>query len=109
MVDFELVKVYNWASIKELMCQELGISNDLFRDYHKVVRGAYKDCWYVMVDDVIPGNMSNGSIVMMFSHLAYDCYSGDEAWKGSVLKAWNRVYAKLDDGSDSGILVRFCW
>lgn len=107
----KIVKIYDWFDIQAELCRIMGIPEDMFRDYHKIVGGQYKDFWHVCLETIVPDNMSNGTTVTMFS--CYDAdtyYEGEEAWKNEVLKAWNKLYDELDEsGTDGGIEVTFCW
>lgn len=107
----KIVEMYDWSDIEKELCRIMDIPTDMFRDYHKVVGGKYKDFWHVCLEIIIPEHMANGSIVTMYScEDAETFFEGEEAWKNKVLIAWNELYATLDkSGIDSGIEVSFFW
>jgi hypothetical protein len=40
------IVVFDWSDIKSEICKEMGIKENLFRDYHNVIGGDYKDLWH---------------------------------------------------------------
>ena len=40
------VEFFDWFDIQSEICKEMGIEEQYFRDYHKVVGGEYKDLWH---------------------------------------------------------------
>ena len=40
------ISYYNWSDIQTEVCKEMGIDEEYFRDYHKLVGGKYKDLWH---------------------------------------------------------------
>lgn len=109
LVSPRKIDLYDWDDIQTAMCEIIGIDKDMFRDYHKVVGGEYKDFWHVCLEQFIPDNMSNDSIEMMWRHDDPDCFTGDDAWKNLVLNAWNTVYDSIASNTDAGIYVSFSW
>ena len=104
------ITVYDWFEIQEELCKIMGIPSDLFRDYHSIVGGEYKDFWHVCLADIIPDNMTNGSIVKMYQYYGEYYDDENETWKNKVLWAWNIFYQSVDtDEIDSGIYVEFNW
>ncbi len=47
--------------ISEQRCKEMGIDEELFRDYHKIVGGEYKDLWHAWLK-YFESDISNGDI-----------------------------------------------
>lgn len=52
---------YNWDDIKLEICKEMDISENYFRDYHKLIGGEYKDLWHAWLDLFDP-EVSNEAI-----------------------------------------------
>ena len=38
---------YEWKDVEHAICDSLNIDHSLFRDYHKVIGGDYKDLWHL--------------------------------------------------------------
>ena len=108
MIASEKIDLYDWFEIQAKLCEVMGIDEDNFRGYHKVVGGEYKDFWHVCLETIVPDNMNNDTIDKMFSTKP-EWFEGDAAWKNLVLKAWNTVYESLTGPNDPGLYVRFSW
>lgn len=104
--------VYDWFDIEKEICLTMGIPDDMFRDYHKIVGGDYKDLWHVAIESVVPREMKNGTIVSMYS--LYDeeefeaTIAGKEKWTEPFFRAYRDVMNKLDPDCN-GVLVKFYW
>ena len=102
------VIVYEWFDIERAICEAMGIAQNQFRDYHKVIGGDYKDCWHVCLETIVPDHMANGVTVTMWYYDADNEFTGEHAWKNQVIQAWNTVYTRLGQ-ADTGIEVHFGW
>jgi hypothetical protein len=54
----QTVEYYDWFDIQKEICKEMGIEEQYFRDYHKLVGGEYKDLWHFWLEyfDSVPNN-----------------------------------------------------
>ena len=107
-IPYTEVRIYSWFDIQAELCNLMGIPEDKFRDYHKVVGGEYKDFWHVCLETIVPYNMSNDSIVTMYSTDPEFFNKEEDQWQNLVLVAWNKLYFSLSP-DDSGIRVSFSW
>ena len=55
------VEYYDWFDIEKEICKEMGIEEQYFRDYHKLVGGEYKDLWHEWMR-YFESNVYNGVI-----------------------------------------------
>lgn len=39
------IEYHKWEDIEKEICKEMGIKEEYFRDYHKIVGGVYKNLW----------------------------------------------------------------
>ncbi len=108
MIKGETVTVYNWCDIQNEICDVMGISRDKFRDYHEIVGGDYKDLWRTALNSVVPDNMSNGTIVIMWpvDDIKWVIERIQEEWAMPFFEAYNTVMQELND---NGVLVSFSW
>lgn len=105
--------VYDWKEIQALICDEMQIPVDKFRDYHEIVGGEYKDLWHVALEFIVPDNMTNNTIVRLYAIEDLDQepeYYGNVygEWSLVFLNAYNAVMDKLDPDFN-GINVEFSW
>ena len=111
-VSYTETKVYDWDSLQAAICEVMGIQEEAFRDYHKVVGGDYKDLWHVALDTIIPNQMSNDTIVTMYpieDQIDDDSFwLADRSWAKPMLEAYGKLMKELDPNHD-GIKVRFSW
>ena len=56
------VEFYDWSDIQKEICKEMGIKEQYFRDYHKVVGGEYKDLWHIWLE-YFDSEVTNDTIV----------------------------------------------
>ena len=61
-MESEQIEYFNWDDIQIEICKVMGINNDDFRDYHKVIGGEYKDLWHEWMK-YFQSEFDNGSIV----------------------------------------------
>lgn len=45
-MECKVLEYYEWTDIKDKICEEMGIEEKYFRDYHKLIGGEYKDLWH---------------------------------------------------------------
>lgn len=103
------VLVYDWFEIQEMICQEMQIDEEYFRDYHKLVGGGYKDLWHEALDSIIPDSMHNDSTVTVFALYDEDWYLKNKPeWTWEFYKAVVKVFDKIDPKQD-GVEVNFSW
>ncbi len=60
-MESKTVKYFDWFDIRTEICKEMGIDEELFRDYHKIVGGEYKDLWHAWLK-YFESDISNGDI-----------------------------------------------
>ncbi len=117
MFDPTLTPVYDWhKQIRPELCRRIGIEEQYFREYHKLCEPntSYRDFWHVCLKTIIPEEMGNDSIVMMFrcdEEFIEEYLDGTNDWKTQVLYAWNELYDELDTSEykENGIWVHFSW
>lgn len=97
-----------WNDIQKEICKEMGIDEEFFRDYHKLIGGEYKDLWHEWLE-YFDGEVRNDTIT--------DCELGDELeskleqvkedkkeWLEPFVKA---VYKVWDDNNITQ--VKYSW
>lgn len=93
------VEYYEWFDIQKEICKEMGIEEEYFRDYHKVVGGEYKDCWHIWLEYFQP-DITNDTIVhnncdeRMEYKIEWITDEGDE-WSIPFVEAVYRVWDKF--------------
>jgi trans-2-enoyl-CoA reductase len=57
-MEIRKVEYFDWSDIQKEICKEMGIEEQYFRDYHKLVGGEYKDLWHEWLEyfDSVPNN-----------------------------------------------------
>ena len=120
-VQGKSIILYDWNDIEKEICKVMGIAEDCFRDYHKVVGGEYKDLWHVALDLIIPDNLSNDTIVYLrpFDYKLIIDYSegsvlmnyvkGYGEWVIPFIEAYQKVILELNGNSDNSVVVEFSW
>ena len=97
MMEKHTVEFFDWFDIQKEICKEMGIEEQYFRDYHKVVGGEYKDLWHIWLEyfESIPNNdtiVFNDLGEMMEYKVEMVTEEGDE-WSipfiESVYKVWD--------------------
>lgn len=93
------ISYYNWSDIQTEICKEMGIGEEYFRNYHKLVGGKYKDLWHEWIryfDDEV----NNGVIVSCEIEEKEDkiewVKSDGKDWLIPFVEAAYRVWDKYD-------------
>lgn len=57
-MEAQTIEYFDWFDIEKEICKEMGIEEQYFRDYHKLVGGEYKDLWHFWLEyfDSVPNN-----------------------------------------------------
>ncbi len=102
------VEFFDWVDIRKEICREMGIEEQYFRDYHKLIGGEYKDLWHEWLkyfeSEVINGPIvSNDLGESMESKLSW-VKEGGKDWLEPFLHA---VYKVWDDNEIE--YVRYIW
>ena len=123
-VQGKSIILYDWNDIEKEICNVMGIAEEHFRDYHKVVGGEYKDLWHVALDLVIPNNLRNDTILYLHPfdyNLTIDYSDGSGLmkyvkehgeWVIPFIEAYQKVILELNGNSYNGVdgvVVEFCW
>lgn len=121
-VQGKTITVYDWFDIQKEICDVMGIAEENFRSYEKVVGGDYKDLWIVALHMEIPDQMGNDTIVKIY-HEEYDepfVVNPDEDWGWNkyikengdwvipFIDAYNKVMFGLK-GANDVVYVEFSW
>lgn len=61
MIQKQLLEYYDWSNIQDFLCEQLGVTVQQFRNYHKVIGGEYKDFWHIWLE--IAGEIQNDSYI----------------------------------------------
>jgi hypothetical protein len=93
------VEYYKWSDIQKEICKEMGIEEDYFRDYHKVVGGDYKDCWHIWLE-YFQSDVTNDTIVHNDCGERMDVKlewikEEEEGWAEPFVEAVYRVWDKF--------------
>lgn len=118
---YTLIKIYEWNDIVKTICADMGIEEENFRDYHKVIGGKSKDLWHVALDSVLKYNDVRNDCIHRLTALEDDELSfykellkeetfenyGD--WVDPFLKSFIKIINTLADDPDEGIWVHFYW
>jgi len=91
MLKTKTVKYVEWNNFKEEVCKEMKLDPALFRDYHKVIGGDYKDLWHVWLWWNEDKRITNGVI----SPVTFDSYMewDDAFWKVDLEEAGYGTWA----------------
>lgn len=90
------LEFFDWFDIQKEICKEMGIEEQYFRDYHKLVGGEYKDLWHIWLE-YFESEVMNGHIVynncdeMMESKIDWITKEGDE-WAVPFVEAVYKVW-----------------
>jgi hypothetical protein len=106
----QTIEYYDWFDIQKEICKEMGIEEQYFRDYHKLVGGEYKDLWHEWMN-YFESNVNNG--VITENDAAY--WEGPEhkiEWVKNDGKDWlepfiNAVYKVFKDNGIENI--KYYW
>ena len=94
------LEFFDWFDIQKEICKEMGIEEQYFRDYHKLVGGEYKDLWHIWLE-YFESEVMNGHIVynncdeMMESKIDWITEEGDE-WAVPFVEAVYKVWDKFE-------------
>lgn len=61
-MNSKIIEVFDWFDIQKEICEAMGIEEELFRDYQKVIGGQYKDLWHEWMN-YFQGEVRNDTIV----------------------------------------------
>jgi hypothetical protein len=110
MINYNLVKVYNWFDIEKEICKRVGVEN-LYECENDT--GEYRNFWHKALDCFIPDSMKNDSTVTL---CAIEDWEDNKDWYLNQYGAWTEQYfqAYYDimmelDPNIEGIEVRFSW
>lgn len=92
------VEYFDWFDIQKEVCKEMGIEEQYFRDYHKLVGGEYKDLWHFWLEyfDSVPNNdtiVFNDLGETMENKIEWVKIKGDDwgiLFIEAVYKVWDR-------------------
>lgn len=121
-VQGKTVTVYDWFDIQKEICDVMGIAEENFSSYEKVVGGDYKDLWDVALYMEIPDHMSNDTIVKIYHEEDDEPFvvNPDEDWGWNkyikengdwvipFIDAYNKVMFGLR-GANNVVYVEFSW
>jgi hypothetical protein len=109
MIKSKTLIYYDFSDIEKFICQELGIEQKFFRDYHKVIGGSYKDFWHVWLslhyDDI-----ENGSYENLWFDMVYDRLSELKERYGDWIVVLEPVLKKLEqEAEEDYIIIHYWW
>ena len=61
-MNSKVIEVFDWFDIQTEICKEMGIEEESFRDYDKIVGGEYKDLWHEWMN-YFQGEIRNRTII----------------------------------------------
>jgi len=104
----EIIELYDWLDIQKEICLEMGIEQQYFRDYHKVIGGKYKDLWHEWLEyfdvevrnDTIVRNDLGESIESKLEWIKEDGKDWLEPFVEAVYKVWDKFNIQY---------VRYSW
>lgn len=102
------IKFFDWSDIQTEICKEMGIDEENFRDYHKVIGGEYKDLWHAWLT-YFESEITNGDIKHTVMGEITDCKI---EWVKSDGKDWLEpfVLAAYKVWDDNNIeYVQYSW
>lgn len=100
MMEKRTLEFFVWFDIQKEICKEMGIEEQYFRDYHKLVGGEYKDLWYEWMR-YFQDNVSN-DIILSNNSEYWETKESKIKWVKRDNKEWlvpfvNAVYNVFDD------------
>ncbi len=120
MINYKVVKVYDWNDIANEIANRVGV-HDLHGGYFDPItnekvdyqQGEYRNFWHKALDTIIPDNMNNDSIVTIYGIEDWEFnkeYYLDryESWTLSYFQAYCDIIEELDP-EFNGIQVKFNW
>ncbi len=120
MINYKLVKVYNWFDIDAEICRRVGVESLYGRWINTetgeavgVGDGEYRNFWHNALDSFIPERMRNDTIVTLWGiedwESSKDYYLKKHgAWTEPYFQAYFDIMQELDPNFD-GIEVQFSW
>ena len=109
-MDKHTLEYYDWFDIQKEICKEMGIEEQYFRDYHKLIGGEYKDLWHEWMK-YFQSNVSNDTIVENDSQY-WESQSSKIGWVKNDGKEWlepfvRTIYKIFDDNKITHI--QYTW
>lgn len=99
---------HNWSDIQTAICEEMGIDEKYFRDYHEIVGGEYKDLWHIWLhyfeSEVTNGNIMSNDLGEMPEYKKEWLKEDDKEWAFPFIDA---VYSVWDDNDIEN--VKYFW
>lgn len=91
------VEYNNWSEIRTEICKEMGIEEEYFRDYNKLIGGAYKDLWHEwleyfnseVINDTIVSNDLGEHMESKLEWVKEDSKEWLEPFVRAVYKVWD--------------------
>ena len=109
MLKPRVLNYYCFDDVKKFICQELGIEQKFFRDYHKVIGGSYKDFWHVWLS-LHYDEIENGSYRELYFDTAYDRLSELKERYGEWIMVLSPVLKKLEEQTEEDyITIYYFW
>lgn len=109
--SFRTIVVYDWEDIQKEICRQLDIPEH--SEYYKYNDIEY-DIWDFFLEYVIPDQMYNGCIDIIYNFSDYyfgEFINNGDGYKIHLAKAYNAVYNILcgDPEKYPGIYVQWAW
>ncbi len=109
MLKAKVLTYYDFNDIEKFICDELGIEQKFFRDYHKVVGGAYKDFWHVWLS-LHYDEIENGSYQDLYFDMVYDRLQELKDRYGDWILVLEPVLKKLEEQvKEDCITISYFW
>jgi hypothetical protein len=111
MIQYKTLRYYEWEDVEKFLCDEIGINQNKFRDYHTVIGGKYKDLWHVWLS-ITYDSIRNDSYEPAFFDMLLEALKDEVIIKEygdwiSVLKApIEKLQATV---GDDHIMIHYCW
>lgn len=107
-MESKTITFFDWSDIQKEICNEMGIEEKYFRDYHQLIGGDYKDLWHAWME-YFESEVNNGAVV--FNDVGESIESKIEWIKGDG-KDWLEpfvlaVYKVWDDNNIE--YVQYSW
>lgn len=121
MINYKLVKVYNWFDIDAEICRRVGVKDLHGGNYNPETGehisitepGEYRNFWHNALDSFIPERMRNDTIVTLWGiedwESSKDNYLKKHGkWTEPYFQAYFDIMNELDPNFE-GIEVEFSW
>ena len=94
----QTLEYFEWNDIRLEICKEMGIEEQYFRDYQKLVGGDYKDLWHIWMEyfesnvtnDTIIPNECDESLDSKIDWITEDGYKWAIPFVEAVYRVWDR-------------------